>query len=334
MKWEPADFRVGLLIVGAATVGIGSFVWLSPAVTDDSKIYYADFDAVEGLNVQSEIKIAGYSVGRVGDIVASADDNGKMTFRVRMRITPTLAGGRPFRIPEGTVAKLMPPAFVGSAYIALETPIKVSKPLPPGAILRGVQNQGLSDKLQELAASVGDDVKKTLRATTKLVDSLQLVASQARTAAVAATDVINTGRDALPGILASANRTLGSVDSTVHEFKTLSPALKVSLDSVNRLVSDTRRTINQVSGMMGDREPEIARIAANLDSTAVLLRWFVQEVAKRPMRAITGVTIPVIAPPPSPAPVQKSGGSVAPGGAPPAASPAPTAPPAAAPGRP
>ena len=325
MKWEPADFRVGLLIVGAATIGIGSFVWLSPAVTDDSKLYYADFDAVEGLNVQSEVKIAGYTVGRVGDIVASADTAGKMKFRVRLRITPTLAGGRPFRIPEGTVAKLMPPAFVGSAYIALETPAKMAKPLPPGAVLRGVQNQGLSDKLQELAVSVGDDVKKTLRSTTKLVDSLQIVASQARAAAVAATDVINTGRDALPGILATANRTLASVDSTVHEFKSLSPALKVSLDSVNRFVSDTRRTINQASGMLGDREPEIARIAANLDSTAVLLRWFVQEVAKRPMRAITGVTIPVIAPPPTPPALPKAGGSAAPN-VPPAASPAPSSP--------
>ena len=322
MKWEPADFRVGLLLVGAAAVGIGSFVWLSPAVTDDSKPYYADFDAVEGLNVQSEVKIAGYAVGRVGDIVATADNNGKMTFRVRMRITPTLAGGRPFRIPEGTVARLMPPAFVGSAYIALETPARSAKALLPGAIMRGVQNQGLSDKLQELAVTVGDDVKKTLRATTKLVDSLQRVASQARAAAVAATDIINTGRDALPRILASANRTLESVDSTVREFKSLSPALKVSLDSVNRLVSDTRRTINQASGMLGDREPEIVRIAANLDSTAVLLRWFVQEVAKRPMRAITGVTIPVIVRPPTPAPAPKTGATAAP-----STPPAPTAPP-------
>lgn len=326
MKWEPADFRVGLLIVGAAAVGIGSFVWLSPAVTDDSRVFYADFAAVEGLSVQSEVKVAGYPIGRVGDIAASTDSAGRMNFRVRMRITPTLAGGRPFNIPEGTVAKLMPPAFVGSAYILLEMPSRPAKPLREGVTLRGIQNQGLGDKLQELAVSVGDDVKKTLRSTTKLVDSLQLVASQARTAVIAATDVINSGRDALPGILASANRTLDSVDSTVREFKTLSPTLKVSLDSVNRLVSDTRRTINQVSGMLGDREPEIARIAANLDSTAVLLRWFVQEVAKRPMRAITGVTIPVIAPPPAPAPLPKTTGNVPPNGSP-AISPAPASPP-------
>lgn len=325
MKWEPADLRVGLLLIGAAAVGVGSFVWLSPAVTDSSIQYYADFPSVEGLDEQSKVSVRGFQIGRVSDILATTAEDGTIQFRVRMKITPSLAGGRPLRIPKGTVALLQPPALLGTAAISLVLPATQADPLPPGSVLKGIIGQALTDQLKELATGVGEDTRKTLKSATRLIDSLTRVASQVRGAVLVATDLLTTGKNELPTILANVNRDLDGVDSLLREFKTLSPALKLSLDSVNRLVSDTRRTINQVSQMAADREPEIGRIAANLDSTAVLLRWFVEQVARRPMRALTGVTIPVIVPrepPPAPA---KSAGNPAP---------APTAAASSPPGRP
>ena len=328
MKWEAADLRVGLLVIAAGAVGVGSFVWLSPAVTDNSIQYYADFPSVEGLDPQSKVLVKGFEIGRVSDILPTTAEDGTIQFRVRMKVTPNLSGGRPLRIPKGTIALLQPPAFLGGAVISLELPIKQAESLPPNAVLKGIVGKGLSDKISELATGVGDDTRKTLKSATRMIDSLTLVASQVRSATVVATDLFRAGRDSLPGILASVNRNLNGVDSLVRDFKTLSPALKGSLDSVNHLVSDTRRSVNQVSGMMKDREPEIGRIAANLDSTAVLLRWFVEQVARRPMRAITGVTIPVIAPREAPPPAADAARSGAPAAtkAPPVAAPAKPAP--------
>ena len=297
MKWESADFRVGLLLVAATVVGVGSFVWLTPAVSDDSNPYYADFANVDGLGAQSEVVLAGFQVGRVAEIVPSSDSlGGRVTFRVRMQVRPRIAGDRPFRIPKGTIARIVSGSFIGNAVVSLEPPSKSTALLQPGAILKGELATGLNDQLKQLAGELGDDIKKTLRTTTKLVDSLQLVAHAARLAAAGVTDLTQQGKEQLPVLLANVNRDLNGVDSLVRELRTLSPALKVSLDSVNRLVSDTRTTVNTVNGMMKDREPEVARIAANLDSTAVMLRWFVEQVARRPMRALTGVTIPVVSP--------------------------------------
>ena len=322
MKWESADLRVGLLLVAATAVGIGSFVWLTPAVSDDTVPYLADFVSVEGLTTQSEVNVAGYQVGRVAEITASSDSiSGRMTFRVRMQLRPRLAGGSAFRIPKGTVPRLVQGGLIGAATISLEPPVKVGALLPPGSILKGEIATGLNDQLKQLAGDLGDEIKKTLRTTTRLVDSLQLVAHDARTAVAGVNDLTQIGREQLPAVLANVNRDLNSVDSLVRELRTLSPALKVSLDSVNRLVSDTRKTVNTVNGMMKDREPEMARIAANLDSTAVLLRWFVEQVARRPMRALTGVTIPIVAPRDfEPAPKPPAAPSAA--GSPAAASPA------------
>ena len=85
MKWESADLRVGLLLVSAGVVGIGSFVWLTPAVSDDSVPYFADFKSVEGINEQSTVELSGFQVGRVSEIIPSADSaTGHVTFRVRM----------------------------------------------------------------------------------------------------------------------------------------------------------------------------------------------------------------------------------------------------------
>ena len=297
MKWESADLRVGLLLVSAGVVGIGSFVWLTPAVSDDSVPYFADFKSVEGINEQSTVELSGFQVGRVSEIIPSADSaTGHVTFRVRMSMRPRLAGDRPFRIPRGTIARISAGRIIGSESIMLEPPARIIGMLQPGAILRGELATGTTDVLKQLAGELGDDIKKTLRATTRLVDSLQTVAHEVRLAAANVTDLTRTGKEELPTLLANINRDLNNVDSLVRDLKTLSPALKLSLDSVNRLVSDTRKTVNTVNGMMKDREPEVARIAANLDSTAVLLRWFVEQVARRPMRALTGVTIPVLSP--------------------------------------
>ncbi len=297
MKWESADLRVGLLLVAASAVGIGSFVWLTPAVSDDSIPYYADFTNVDGLGAQSKVLLAGFQVGRVAEIVASADSlGGRVSFRVRMQVRSRLAGDRPFRIPKGTIPRIVSGSFIGDAVLSLEAPAKPTVLLPPGSILKGELAVGLNDQLKQLAGELGEDIKKTLKSTARLVDSLQLVAHDARTAAAGLNDLTQQGRDQLPVLLANVNRDLNNVDSLVRDLRTLSPALKVSLDSVNRLVSDTRKTVNTVNGMMKDREPEVARIAANLDSTAVMLRWFVEQVARRPMRALTGVTIPVVSP--------------------------------------
>lgn len=297
MKWESADLRVGLLLVASAVVGIGSFVWLTPSVSDDSVPYYADFANVDGLTTQSDVLVAGFQVGRVAEIVASSDStSGRMTFRVRMQLRPRLAGDRPFRVPRGTIARLVQSAFIGAASVSLEPPARAAGLMAPGAILKGELSTGLNDQLKLLAGELGEDIKKTLRTATKLLDSLQLVAHDARNATAGVVDLTRKGSEELPVLVANVNRDLNSVDSLVRELRTLSPALKGSLDSVNLLVSDTRKSVNTVTGMVKDREPEMARIAANLDSTAVMLRWFVEQVARRPMRAITGVTIPVLSP--------------------------------------
>ncbi len=297
MKWESADLRVGLLLVAAAAVGLGSFVWLTPAVSDDTLPYYADFPSVDGLGPQSEVQIAGFQVGRVAEITPLADPvSRRITFRVRMQLRPRIGGSQLLRLPQGTVARIVSGGIISGAVVALEFPLKSTGYLKSGDVLTGAVALGINDQIKQLAEGLGDDVKKTLKATTKLVDSLQLVAHDARGAIGGVTDLTREGREALPVLLANVNRDLNSVDSLVNELRTISPALKVSLDSVNLLVSDTRKTINTVNGMMKDREPEVARIAANLDSTAVMLRWFVEQVARRPMRAITGVTIPILSP--------------------------------------
>lgn len=297
MKWEGGDLRVGLLLVTATLVGIGSFLWITPAVSDDSIKYYADFTNVDGLGVQDKVTVEGFEIGRVADIAPSVDSaTGKMHFRVEMLVRPRLTGGRPFRVPRGTVAHIGAGGLISGSVIQLDPPARFNGYLQPGSILKGDILPGLNDELKRISGEVGEDVKKTLRTATRLMDSLQVVAHEARSAAANVTDLTRQGKEELPILLANVNRDLNGVDSLVRELRTLSPALKGSLDSVNKLVSDTRKTVNTVNGMMKDREPEVARIAANLDSTAVMLRWFVEQVARRPMRALTGVTIPVVAP--------------------------------------
>jgi hypothetical protein len=72
----------------------------------------------------------------------------------------------------------------------------------------------------------------------------------------------------------------------------VTPATLATLDSVRALLGDSRIAISRATEFLDNNQPQIASTIANLDQASAVLTNLLEEVSKRPIKAITGVRPP------------------------------------------
>ncbi len=306
MKWERTDFVVGSVVVAAVVIALGSFLWLSPALSARTYPLYTFFDRIDGLNSGANVVLQGYSVGQVGVIEPQLDAGGNMRFRVQMNLQYRLASGDSLFLPQGTRARLMPPAVIGNGFIMLEPPDGPAPRLEPGSTVPGTRATAVLEQVQGITDELTAEVVETLRTTRSLMDTLTLVAGQATLAMGHTNRLMSTTTERLPSILAGLESQLATAEALTRDLReqvnTLAPAAAASIDTATALLSDSRRLVVEMNQLLSASEPEMTGILANLDTTMLLLQHFVRQVSRRPYRMLTGVKPPPGLDPPPPGP--------------------------------
>jgi ABC-type transporter Mla subunit MlaD len=287
MKWERSDLTVGLVIVTAALITMGSFAWLS--TTTNAYPLYTEFDRIDGIARQGQVMLRGYTVGSVESIAPRMTDDG-LRFRVRLNIHARLASGDSLLLPEGTVARLVPPPVIGAGMVVLEPPRDGGPPLAPGSFIPGVRTAAVLEQVQGLTVDLTGEAVSTMATARLLMDSLAVALAMTTRALTEATS-------ALPGLLAGLERQLTTTEALtadVHaQFATLAPSLQASVDSAAFLMTHSRRLVEDLHRSIETSTPEIENILANLDTTTIFLSHFVREVSLRPWRLFSGVRPPL-----------------------------------------
>lgn len=299
MKWESSDFAVGAVVVAASVILLGSFLWLSPAVAGGTYPLYTEFDRIDGVNTQSNVVLRGYTVGRVGAIEPRIEADGSLRFRVQLDIESRIASGDSLLLPQGTTARLVPPPVIGAGFILLETPQTGAPPLPPGSSLPGVRNTAIMEQVQVLTEDLSTEVLSTMTVAQSLMDSVTA-------AVVTAKRTLNETSSAIPPLVRSLEQQLEATAELTADLQrqvnTIGPAALATIDSVSRLLSDSRMLVRDLHGTLDAASPEIRQIVSHLDTTTILLTHFVREVTKRPLRILSGVDPPPGLEPPPPGP--------------------------------
>lgn len=309
MKWEAADLRVGLVVLGAVAILLATAIWLSPTITDRSKPLYTEYDRIDGIAEQASVMLNGYAIGRVADIEPVIRSDSSLAFRVRMQIRWTLSNGAAIPLRDGTKARLVTPFPIGAGYINLEAPAAGGRRLQPGAFVPGVRASAGMDQMQTMAEQLSGEMTSTMVAARKVAGELSRTMLTARTLMDTLHETVSTvhrgattATAAVPELVAGLRRELAVADSLLQAMRPLVPAAHASIDSANLLMADSRRTVNEMSRTMNMKLPEITRIVANLDTTTALLTHFSREISRRPLKVLTGVKA---TPPPKPAKVAK-----------------------------
>lgn len=296
MKWEKADVRAGLMVLGALGIAVAATVWLRRS-TGTGDVFFAEFDKLEGIGVQAPVVMQGYTIGRVEKVELRTAADGRMRFRVSLKIDDVANEGvKVSPIVVGTTAHVQPPAVIGAPTIVLEAPARGGPRLTPGATLPTVQGGAMLDLVQRLISETSGDVKKALARTVVLLDSLQSTLVVVRQVAEHSVAVADSAGIALPRMarsaevaMANANHAIVRADSMLQEFRVLAPGAKALLDSLQGVIAEAKTASKLAVGTMKDADPQVKKILANLDSVSVTVKVLSRELSRKPLKFFTGV---------------------------------------------
>jgi ABC-type transporter Mla subunit MlaD len=293
MKWDNTDLRVGLMVFGALVLGVVSFVWVGRQWGRNVGPLYTDVTDVQGIGVESQVFLNGYSVGRVSQVRPHIGADGQLLFRIRMDIVWKLEDGGHMPLDDGLRARVVPPALdIGRGTIVLETNGHRGRQLKPGDVVPSMEGGGTTNRMQLVVDSVGRDLRTVIGSVEKLVKSLDVtVASATKTMNNANAMLANVNQE-IPGIMQGVKTNLASADSLIHTLHTVTPTTVATLDSVRALLGDSRAAIARATQFLDANEPQLTSTIANLDQASAVLSNLLKEVSRRPIKAITGVKPP------------------------------------------
>lgn len=295
MKWDNTDLKVGLLVVGALVVGVFSFMWVGQSFQRNVAPLYTDVADVQGIGTESPVFLNGFNVGRVTEVHPIVVD-GQLMFRLRMDVIWRLDDNAPMPMPKGLRARVVPPALdIGRGSIVLEMPASHTAgaiALKPGDVVPSAKTSGTTNRMQLVVDSVGRDLRLAIASVEKLVKSLEVTVASAATTMKTANGMLAAVNQDLPGIMHSAKTSLASADSLMKSLHSVTPATVATLDSVRALLGDSRVAIARATEFLDNNEPQLASTIANLDQASAVLSHLLEEVSRRPIKALTGVRPP------------------------------------------
>jgi len=292
---QRTDLYVGLFLVATVALVLVALIATSGWGVDRYDVFVRT-DNAQDVTVDSKVFMQGLEVGRVAGIsprpVGAA---GKLEFVVRMSLLDRFPDGTPLRLPHGTTAEVMS-GLLGGATIQLAVSTGSGGALAPGDTILMHRGASAIDAFGALANDLKGTIQQTLVSATAtlnsvrgLTDSLQVATGTARRFLVSAQpgteralDGVNANLDRLRSILDTANARTGPTLAQLNAMMAQGRTLLVSVDSLTRLLT----------AMGGENRPEISAMIVNFRNISTQLGYVLEQISRRPLRLISGVTIP------------------------------------------
>jgi phospholipid/cholesterol/gamma-HCH transport system substrate-binding protein len=241
------EVTVGSIVIVAILVFIFGTMWLSGRRVSSGNTVRMQFANVSGLKRASPVRVSGVNVGKVESI--EFQDVGKVL--VVASLPPKL------RPQVDATAQIVSVTLVGDYAVDFD-PGHSAQPLPPGHVILGTQEVGLSDRAGVLAD----------RADSVLLGA-QMIVNQ-RTA-----DQLQATLTALQGTLKATQRTMevlgdsrsgptAELTRTMASFRSLSERLDSTL--ANPALARTISRSDTLTGNLAAMSEQFTRTGARLDS--------------------------------------------------------------------
>jgi len=252
MDLRVREVTVGSIVLVAILVFIFGTMWLSGRRVGSGNTIRMQFADVSGLKRASPVRISGVNVGKVESI--EFQDFGKVlvTASIPPRITPKVDA-------EATIVSV---TLVGDYAVDFD-PGRSPQPLPPGRVIVGTQEVGLSDR----AAVLADRADSVLLGAQMLVnqrmaDQLQATLSALQATLRATQQTMRVLSDTSSGPTAELMQTMASfrslsarLDSTLAH-----PALGRTLQRTDTLTSNLAAMTGQLTSTTGRLDTLLLRI--------------------------------------------------------------------------
>lgn len=274
------DFYVGLLIVVTIALVVGALIATSGWGERRYDVYLRVANA-EGISPDTKALVQGLEVGRVRSISPTVDSmSGTISFVARLSVAETFADGSSLRLPRGTRAELDASTPLAPAHINLLLPDTVGARrlfVEPNDTIRMSRRGSAMDKMAEVADELSQRVQEMVRQATQTLVRVQA-----------------TVRDITPNIestLTSVATAMGRVDSLVERMHRagLSDSIAATVAGTNRLLVRLDSLAGEARSLTLENRADLRATVANLTEASRQLNHFVDQMTRRPYRALTGV---------------------------------------------
>lgn len=276
------------------TIGVlvGALVLTSGALEGRYDLYMRT-DQAEGLTQDTRVVLQGLSIGRVSQINPHLDpQTNTLSFVATLSVRERFPDGTRLQLPEGTEALITPPpTVVGPSQVQLVMPA-----VPPGATflqegdtLDAERRASVMDALGEIALEVRAELETMLQntrdllaQTTQTVETTNELLTEARPQVGRVLARVDTSLQRTERILALVEPRVGTVTDSVMATVASSHELLIQLDSL--------ATLGQTIAL--ENREELSDAIEKLSRASVILQHFADQISRRPLRFLTGVTPP------------------------------------------
>jgi len=275
------DFYVGLLIVVTIALVIGALIATS-GWGERRYDLYVRVTSADGISRGTAVVIEGLDVGQVTSILPRVDSTTRrISFVAKLSVKERFEDGSRLQLPFGTRAELVQASQISAAVaIRLILPDTLHPHhtyLHAGDTLDSRRRGSALDAVAEVADQLSQRVQEMVRTATQTLVRVQ-----------------STLRDVTPDVertLSGVAATMGRLDSVVNRFaqRGLADSVSVAVANTNRLLLRLDSLAREAHSLTAENRSDLRATVTNLTEASRQLNNFVDQMSRRPFRALTGV---------------------------------------------
>ena len=275
------DFYVGLLIVVTIALVIGALIATS-GWGERRYDLYVRVTSADGISQGSPVLIEGLDVGQVTSISPRVDSlTRRVAFVAKLSVKERFEDGSSLQLPLGTRAELVQASQISPAVsIRLMLPDSVRGRrayVHAGDTLDSRRRGSALDAVAQVADELSQRVQEMVRTATQTLVRVQA-----------------TLRNVTPDVertLSGVATTMGRLDSLVNSFgqRGLADSISTAVANTNRLLLRLDSLAREAHSLATENRSDLRATVTNLTEAARQLNNFVDQMSRRPIRALTGV---------------------------------------------
>ena len=275
------DFYVGLLLVVTIALVIGALIATS-GWGERRYDLYVRVTSADGISRGTAVVIEGLDVGQVTSILPRVDSTTRrISFVAKLSVKERFEDGSRLQLPFGTRAELVQASQISAAVaIRLILPDTLHPHhtyLHAGDTLDSRRRGSALDAVAEVADQLSQRVQEMVRTATQTLVRVQ-----------------STLRDVTPDVertLSGVAATMSRLDSVVNRFaqRGLADSVAVAVANTNRLLLRLDSLAREAHSLTAENRSDLRATVTNLTEASRQLNNFVDQMSRRPFRALTGV---------------------------------------------
>lgn len=291
------ELRAGILAIVAVAMLVFGYNFLKGNnLFNDSRVFYAVYNDVEGLSASAPITINGFQVGKVSDI-SFLDNSGKLLV--------TLNVDHDFQFSKSSEAKIYGGGLIGGKTMTIVPNMDDSEIAESGDTLKSSVDEGLIELVNEKLSPLKDKIENAVVSIDTLVSSVNFILDSDTKASVKTSFAeLNETLISLNNASQEVEKVVGSnsgdIDQTIKNFKNTSENLSKVSDTLsqiefNRIVASADETLmkfKQISQKLEEGEGSLGKLLEdeqlydNMENATKELEELLRDIKENPKRYV------------------------------------------------